>query len=343
MFRRFVFALAIPLALAVASPPVFSQTVYVSNICGDNANSGTLDEPLETIAGAFALPEIPQQICVLPSGLMPYERTTIPMGLEPESGGVLEIVAVGGPSETISEGFVVSQDTAVKIVGFTISFSGDGVVLEGDSADGGIHEVTLTNLVIVDCTLNGIYIGYESTQDFFRVNNCTIWGNGEAGIEIDIFDGFSVDPFASGTIQDCIIGENGNSGVYARGCQNGTGLVTLRHNCFYGNLPGPINCSNDQLFEIDRVTLLEAPCFVAPSLGVFTMDPLCDGPALRDRGSITRLDPDGSRNDLGAYGGPDATTFFECETVGPQITAIFVDSCEDPDEITIHVFGRAGQ
>lgn len=82
-------------------------------------------------------------------------------------------------------------------------------------------------------------------------------------------------------------------------------------------LPDDTGFNPSTMFESEYGNLQVDPQFLDPSNGDFRL--LSSSP-LRDAGipSIQAQDPDGTRNDIGAYGGPFAINFFEA-TIGAPI------------------------
>jgi hypothetical protein len=156
-----------------------------------------------------------------------------------------------------------------KIMWFAITSSGGN----GVNCSGG----SVTNCVISGCTGRGIFFPNPSTGS---IKNCVIYGNA-LGVRGTGSAGFNY----TGTASNCISWNNGGSGF--------SGLVAVTYSD--GSLGDNANQSNN--INLD-------PLFISSS--DFRIDPTSP---CWNTGNPADFDPDGSRSDMGYYGGFDAPVF----------------------------------
>ncbi len=174
------------------------------------------------------------------------------------------------------------------------STSGDGVLISGG---------VLQCCVIVDCATTGI----KSTSGNGSVINCVITCNGVDGIRTE----------TGGTISatNCIARPNGRFGFYEPGgalnlsYSNGSRLGTTgNQGCIDVDPGAPYSCADVRIPE--------------NSLGGWNI------------GNPSLLDPDGSRSDMGYFGGPDCPIY-------PTVFEILLRSTGNPNTVNLTAKGRA--
>jgi hypothetical protein len=289
----------------------------VSAVCGDDATGdGSRARPLATIEAAVRrAAEAGDVIRVLPSGdlsgacppLAAYPNTTLSKDLC--------VVAEAGPLETRSAGFTIDPDRTVTIRGFMITNAGGhGIAIPSGDDPARDERTTVENCVIDACGQDGIRIDNRSADMHFRLwaRNCSILNSTGAGIRFVVSVGAfgGVTP-PSATIENCIIKDNNLQGVLCvdGGENRGDGTTIIRHSYIGGN-----NSGGEQITLGDRVNVvIDHELFNPP---IFQNELLCDyrlhdASTLRDQGNpnCLYLDPDGTRNDPGAFGGPGSLGF----------------------------------
>ena len=129
---------------------------------------------------------------------------------------------------------------------------------------------------------DGITLGEGAVS---TIQNVTSWGNQGAGLVLVNCGAVSV--------QDTIFADNG-AGLSASGCQAASFTYSLVFDATSsGTWSPPLGSGN----------LSADPLLTDPASGDFTLQRL--SPA-KDAGAPSGVDPDGSRADMGAHGGPDA-------------------------------------
>jgi len=153
-----------------------------------------------------------------------------------------------------------------------------------------------------ECTGGAIYGHYSSPI----IQNNVIYGNIAYGVGPYSWDfgGGGLGFFSGGNpvVINCIIAEN-YSGEYGGGigCLS-YGDATILYSDFWANTPEDFyNCSPGE------GCIFEDPLFADPENNDYH---LCSNSPCRDAGDPSILDPDGTRSDIGAYGGPDAQDFW---------------------------------
>ncbi len=190
----------------------------------------------------------------------------------------LNIVVQGAGAENTflhsSTGYTCTI-TSGKIMWLTISGSVSAVSMQA---------ATVTNCIIEGCGGDGIDIAGNGAS----VVNCIILGNGVSGIA----GGIAGDP--SGTsvfsVTNCILIDNKQNSIHGDYSQSGSERYCIEFN----NASGA--------WGMKQVSCLSSDPVLA-SNGTWH---LSSGSPCIDAGDPTLLDLDGTRSDIGYYGGPDA-------------------------------------
>lgn len=223
----------------------------------------------------------------------------------------LTIVSTGGPELTAisssANGVSVGSSRTVTIRGFTISGGTNGVYANSGN-------VTLRNNIITGASNHGVSCTTAdySTLSCSLINNTILQSGGEG---IYTTNGYS----ASSTINlsNNIIKDNIN-------------LSSSTENCSFNNVLALANilnttCTNTQ--AADPLFVNGSSCAVqASSLTIDTGSP-----------SPADNDPDGTRNNQGACGGPYAAAFWPYPSGGPVITNLTVTPASVPQGGTITI------
>jgi len=236
----------------------------------------------------------------------------------------LTLIGLGPQVVTIyspSIGITIQNNVRATIVGFTITSAETGVNLED------LSDTVIRNNLFVSNGGYGLYGYYRAkssiSNNVFAFNAYDgIFGQSRPGygdtIEFNIFNNIS---YSNGY---CGINLYGNSkcgisynDVYANssgdycGCSAGTGDIS----------------QNPDFFDSSNGNYVLKSTSVCVNSG---------------RPGAADADPDGSRNDLGAYGGPDAAPFWPYPPGGPIITNLTVapTSVAQGSTLTINATGE---
>jgi hypothetical protein len=154
--------------------------------------------------------------------------------------------------------------------------------------------------------LNGITVSDYSN---ITVANNIIYSNVNNGIDVY----YAGDTYV--TVVNNIIGANGKYGIY----RFGAGLVYNSFNTIYAN--GTANYYN---LSAGLGDIFQDPSFIDTSVGNFVLMATSTSKNVGRPGAAD-ADPDNSRNDMGAYGGPDAAGFWPYPQGGPIITNLTLE------------------
>jgi nitrous oxidase accessory protein NosD len=220
-----------------------------------------------------------------------------------------------------SDGITVNSFVNATIIGFSVKSSNYGIYAMTNS------ETNIRNNVIESNASVGIYIHWGVST----ITNNVIAYNASHGIRSD-----SNDNYTSITVTNNIIFSNGMFGL---------SLTSDRENISYNNLFANIS-GNYNGCSAGTGDISINPCFIDPLSGNFVLSrstPPCISTCINGGtpGSAD-ADPDGTRNDMGAYGGPDSTPFWPYPQGAPIITNLTVTptSVQKGGTITIDATGE---
>jgi parallel beta-helix repeat protein len=235
----------------------------------------------------------------------------------------LKLIGVGPQWATIYgdlDGITVNSNVEATIMGFTITSGKSGIVLKSSS------RTIIKNNCIVTNGMNGIYL---DDADSLIINN-VISANGKSGIATNNYYLSSANP----NIINNIIVNNGEYGLYLPYANE-----VILHNDVFSNIAGNYTNSSPGTGDISQ-----NPQFMDANSGNFALrstDP--KSPCINaGRPGSADADPDGSRNDMGAYGGPDAAAFWPYPPGAPIITNLTATPTSVPKggTITINATGE---
>jgi nitrous oxidase accessory protein NosD len=238
-----------------------------------------------------------------------------------------------GPQYTFieSEGSVFSFEgdyRTVTIIGFHIkSKTSNGIIINEPNTTLSVH-----NCIIVDCQ-NGIYL-YNQTGCKITIQNNIILNCKNNGIYYSLSNSSSVYGYLK--VEGNIIYNNANYGVTSKYVST----EIAKYNNVYDNKQGAfeslsVNTNDKNIIDSEPGFLNE--------IYVLRKDP--KSPCI-DNGIVGNdyYDPDGTPNDIGAYGGPYSAPFWPYETPGggPIITNLDITPSSFPKghKIIIRAKGR---
>lgn len=224
--------------------------------------------------------------------------------------------------EASLDGISINANLTVEITGFTVTAGDDGIDANRDNVT-----CIIKNCIIVSCGGNGI-VCYNKNAPTISIFNNSIMLNAKTGVSI--VQSYGSDP-SQANLQGNIIYSNG---------QNGISLVVRTENIAYNNV---YNNTNHDYNKCDPGIgdIAQNPRFIDENSGNFALR--SDSPCIDSgRPGATHNDPNGTRNDMGAFAGPGSAAFWPYIAGGPTVSDISVTPASVPQggTITIDATGR---
>ena len=223
-----------------------------------------------------------------------------------------------GPDTTVIKGLTdnaitIEANYNVTIKNFTVTGAVSGILVNECSSE---VSIVLKNIVAV---ANASYGFYQSSGCDAAVagTNCTFAGNGTSGVKANNRSVFT----------NCIATTNASRGFLGQGYNN---YVAVRYSNSWNNISNYQDVSSAN--NLDPVD----PEYVDADTGDYRL--LSTSPC-RNAGTPDQADrnPDGSRNDMGAYGGPGAAGFYDGYGTGPVVTDLHVTPGSVPQGDTVNI------
>lgn len=233
-----------------------------------------------------------------------------------------------GPKYTVINaslnGIEIQNGITTEIRGFTITAGGHGILVNYGSIS------TIENNVITGCGNRGIYFYTGTSGSTYAISstirNNTIVYNNQDGI----YFYQSPTSYSIANISGNIIAYNGDNGLELI-----IGTENISYNNIYGNATNYANCvagTGDISFD---------PLFINQSTGNYALQSTSN---CIDKGipGEPYNDPNGTRNDMGAFAGPFSAAFWPYIPKGPVVTEIDLTPSSVPrgGTITIKAKGR---
>jgi hypothetical protein len=321
-------------ALAATTSPTLAVTVYVDQRFGPGG-TGTSNAPHNTIQAAISNDNA-SVVVVYPgtySGSLYIDKS-------------LTILAYDGPLTTKVVGSA-GVDTVITAAGLEVCLQG----LNLSSGRHGVHQATSGTLYLKNCVIcgnssDGVYVprGSDTITPSVFIYNCVIAANGGSGVYLATAGRIY---YPNTTVFNTILIANSRYGLEAyTGASYGAyagGDVILDFNCVAANVQGSYLWTGPGTpitFPTGAHSITQAPEFVGGSADVCNQDfRLLPTSPCKDTGhpGIGFLDPDGTRNDMGAYGGPGAQTFYTNPNDGPIVRSLSIDQGVVPKGTTFTI------
>lgn len=241
----------------------------------------------------------------------------------------LTLLGAGPQVTTIASngnGIVVNPNITATVIGFTISAAYNGIYLQYRS------NTVIKNNCIISNVQNGIYMdgsysGFSYGLSTTIVNNVMSF-NSLSGIANNNY--MYSRPNIS--ISNNIIFSNGSYGIYLPW----VGTVAISYNNVVGNAS-----ANYYGVVADAGDISLNPLFINYTNGNFALQSKSPSRNLGRPGSAD-ANPDGTRNDMGAFGGPDAASFWPYPQGTPIITNLTItpSSVQKGGKIMINATGE---
>jgi len=217
-----------------------------------------------------------------------------------------------GPQNSTLVNTIKIETPGVMITGFTISSSnGSGIQLSINKYEG-VGNLTVKNCIIINCQGSGVYI--QSGTDNLIINNSILYNaHGISG--------------SNAVVKSNIIAFSRKNGI------NGITKSYLSYNNVFKNFRENESFDN---YELSVGEISEDPLFIDMNSGNYALQ--LSSPC-KDAGVIglPYIDPDGTRNDIGAYGGPGSINFWPYIAGGPVVSEIFLNPRSVPKGSIINI------
>jgi hypothetical protein len=283
-----------------AADPVYVSNTFLGN---DSTGDGSKAKPYATLDKALTAGST---VRFLPNDAgIPYPLIDLGKYSLPS----FRLEAEDGPSTTQIRGITMTGDKKFEVIGFTIVNPDGHGIYSNSNATSYFLQIRVANCVIAYCGGCGIWSG--TNVAYATVQNSVIYQNMSDGIYNH--DGGMF-------VANCIIVNNGRYGV------DYSNLVSYSY--FEGNGAASINVGVPT-FNLVSTGL----AFVNPNNCDFHLKHPNDDPAdpgLFRQGHPGIKNPDGSRSDLGAYGGPDSARWFRrSASTRPVIGSVTTKAAND--------------
>jgi hypothetical protein len=319
------------LGLCLAGSAV-AKTLYVDRNYGSGGD-GSAAKPYNSIQ--TAINDFNSDIIIVYPGIykekLKITKNLTLRGYDGPHTTIVDASSVAGQEDVVD----INRGVDVWIEGLKISGGKRGVY---QPTQGTLH---LRNCVICNASSHGIYIerSDDNNSPTVYVFNCILVANGGSGLYIYSSKyNNSIDRYLMPNItaynnvfisnQRYAVEYYNVSATTAYRPQSGT--IFLDYNDMVGNTLGSysacIGLSED--IATGNHCFEQAPEFVGAGGDMASQDMrLLPTSPCRNAGNpgIGFLDPDGTRNDIGAYGGPGAQTFYTSSNDGPIVRGVTID------------------
>ena len=235
------------------------------------------------------------------------------------------VVSEAGPDVTYitSGGPVTFNDPGdgASISGFTVSLNGIGIYVTNNC-----NHVKIENNIISGCGRQGIYLSAsEAYIQYSAIVNNTISNNSGSGIYLRSYKRYSSSAGFIANLQviNNIITSNTNYGIQFHNSGNTyLGSHNFSNNNLWNNTAGDIS---GVTVDSSAGNIFTDPFFVNQDIADYHTQ--AASPCI-DVGTVGKVynDPDGTRNDIGVYGGPGAANFWPSPAGGkrPVVTGLSI-------------------
>ena len=221
------------------------------------------------------------------------------------------------------------------LTGFYIRGTSYGIYCLNAQNSNYCNNVVVKNNIIEGCGKHGIFlyaINDCSQVHYWNIDNNVIAGNGQNGIQYQ-----ATNLNCDGNVNYNIARNNIiiNNGQYGIALVNNWGDIGngFYNNDIFNNVSGP---SSGVAITVSDGNIFDSPQFVDVNTGNYMLQSSSTCINTGSAGSAF-LDPDGTRNNMGVYGGPGSASFWPYPEGGPVITEMSVTPASVPQGGTISI------
>jgi len=332
--KRSVWAVSVLTVLLVGVAPAWAATWYVDGINGADPNDGltpaTAVQTIQVAIDRAAVEGDTVQVMAAPGHAYgPITFTNSPAGKQVKvigAGPDVTRLTGSGTGSTV-DGVTVETNAWGYVSGFTIEAWENGVVLRDGAT------MTVTNCVVANNTVDGIHawvVGWN-----LNMTNNTVVANGGDGVALAEIAG----PNATAGLANNIIVSNLKYGLHTDASNGYSFGLSDVYSIYWNNVAGNTSISGDTARTSFNVVSV-SPSFVDTDVGNYHL--LASSPAIdAGRPGAADMDPDGTRNNMGVWGGPGAALFWDDPAGGPVITTLVVTPSSVPQGGTISIEATA--
>lgn len=312
-----IFWLALPALLATTAADAQAVTMSVKQFgCGAEAACyGTLN-------GAMAVVQDGDTVKVYPGT---YEEAIVISKSIVLQGAGPQFTTISGVQDAIT----VENTAHATISGFTIqSSAGNGIYIKKGSS----LVLAIKNNSIVGNAGSGVNSDYNKYGTITIVNNVISYNAGNGVRIYDYYnDGNAVN------VASNIIAKNGGYGIFFDCYFHECSSYKASSNDLFANTSASTNSSSGATISAN---LSLDPLFIDATNGNYALQ---SSSPCKNAGSPGAADPDGTNNDMGAFGGPGAAAFWPYPQGAPVITNLTAtpSSVQKGGTITITATGQA--
>ena len=314
--KPFLFRATVVTLILTAGLTLLADTRYVDKNFGPGGD-GTKIRPFNTIQGAMDT-LFCDVVIVMPGT---YSENLV-------INKNLKLYGYDGPQTTRVEGSNGGASTIAISSGFNVTIEG----LNISSGRYGVSQLSQGTLRLRNCIfssnqLSGTYIVTEYGKwPVVCIYNCIYVANGGSGIYVNCTYTSSHPDL---NVLNTVFIRNGSYAIetttlnsYSQG-----GRIVHNYNDVMDNALGQYSANILAKYPPGANSFSLAPEFVGGDTVSCQDFRLLPSSPCKDQGDsgIGFLDPDGTRNDIGAYGGPGAQTFYTNPNDGPIVRSVTID------------------
>ena len=231
--------------------------------------------------------------------------------------------AVGGRQNTVKVNAGVSD---VEIIGLYITGGSQGIYISTST------DILIANCVIHANTNAGVLLYNEKSSEIGMLNlrNNVLMSNAYGLYFSDDQDYYCYLSYAN-VFNNVFFGNSAYAIAADHSSAQNVERVVIDYNCYNGNVSGDYGTgltSSKGTIVPGSHEVFQSPLFLGTATGPGYDVRLRTNPASPciDEGSpsVSAADPDGTRNDIGAYGGPYAASFYESPNDGPIVRNVTI-------------------